>query len=87
MRLKEIDENRDGNPDLREHYDAEGKLVKSEEDYEGNGRLSITWFYSDAEEAVRAEKDWNSHSVPEIILRPVGFVRTRLKRTEFNGWP
>jgi hypothetical protein len=60
LRLKEVDENGDGKPDLKEHYNAQGRLTKSEEDDEGAGRFTITWFYNDAEEAVRAEKDNNS---------------------------
>ena len=60
LRLKEIDENGDGQWDLREHYNTEGRLTKSEEDDEGAGRFTITWFYNDSEEPVRAEKDNNS---------------------------
>jgi antitoxin component YwqK of YwqJK toxin-antitoxin module len=60
LRLREIDEDSDGNPNLREHYNAQGRLARSEEDDEGVGRFTITWFYNDAEEAVRAEKDNNN---------------------------
>ncbi|MBW2166967.1 MAG: hypothetical protein JRG74_12990, partial [Deltaproteobacteria bacterium] len=45
---------------LKEHYNAQGKLVRSEEDEEGAGSFTITWFYNDAEKAIRAEKD-NNH--------------------------
>jgi antitoxin component YwqK of YwqJK toxin-antitoxin module len=57
LRLKEIDEDSDGSPDLREHYSAEGKLVKSQEKHEAVDYLNITWFYNEAEEAIRAEED------------------------------
>ena len=57
LRLKEIDEDSDGSPDLREHYSAEGKLVKSQERHEVVDHLDITWFYNGDEEAIRAEKD------------------------------
>ena len=57
LRLKEIDEDSDGSPDLREHYSAEGKLVKSQERHEAVDHLDITWFYNGDEEAIRAEKD------------------------------
>ena len=57
LRLREIDEDSDGNPDLREHFNAEGKLVKSQEKHEAVDHLDITWFYNQAEEAIRAEED------------------------------
>jgi len=57
LRLREIDEDSDGNPDMREHFNAEGKLVKSQEKHEAVDHLDITWFYNQAEEAIRAEED------------------------------
>ncbi len=59
LKLKEIDEIGDGKPDLREHFNGKGKLIKSEEDDEGVGCFTVTWFYNNAEEAIRAEKDNN----------------------------
>jgi hypothetical protein len=59
LRLKELDENSDGRVDLREHYNKNGRLTKSEEDNGNTGHLNIAWFYNDSEEAVRAEEDNN----------------------------
>jgi antitoxin component YwqK of YwqJK toxin-antitoxin module len=57
LRLKEIDEDSDGDPDLIEHYNAKGKLTRSQEKHEAADRMDTTWFYNEAEEAIRAEKD------------------------------
>jgi antitoxin component YwqK of YwqJK toxin-antitoxin module len=57
LRLKEIDKDRDGNPDLMHHYNAEGKLTKTREMRKGVDGPGIIWFYDDREEAIRAEQD------------------------------
>jgi antitoxin component YwqK of YwqJK toxin-antitoxin module len=52
LRLREIDEDSDGNPDLREYFNTEGKLAKSQEKHEAVDHLDITWFYNGDEEAI-----------------------------------
>jgi hypothetical protein len=74
LRLKEIDEDSDGNLDLREHYNAEGKLVKSEEANGGTGRINITWFHNRDEEAYLAEKDNNQDGRVDTSCRAYPFL-------------
>jgi antitoxin component YwqK of YwqJK toxin-antitoxin module len=88
LRLKEIDEDSDGNLDLREHYNAQGKLAQSEEDEEGTGPFTITWFYNDAEEPIRAEKDNNEDArVDTWYYYHKGSLTTVEEDTNADGKP
>nr|HID57642.1 hypothetical protein [Desulfobacterales bacterium] len=59
LKLTEIDEDSDGDIDVREDYNAQGKLIKSQEKDRAADRMDITWFYNESEEAVRPERDGN----------------------------
>jgi antitoxin component YwqK of YwqJK toxin-antitoxin module len=88
LRLKEIDEDSDGNLDLREHYSAEGKLVKSQEKHEAADRMDTTWFYNEAEEAIRAEKDHTGDgSVDTWYYYHKGNLTTVEEDTNADGKP
>ena len=57
LRFKSLDETGDGIPDMEETYNAQGRLVRSREAENEDGRFSLTWFYNEEEEAIRGEKD------------------------------
>jgi len=57
LRIKEEDATSNGDGFLREYYDAKGALVKSEEAQDAAGPVSITWYFDQDGNPVRAEKD------------------------------
>lgn len=66
LRLKEIDEDSDGVIDLRQYFNEHGKLAKSQERRDAKDHMDITWFYNEAGEAVRGERDKDGDGRPEI---------------------
>jgi len=66
LRLEEIDENGDGHAEIKSYYNTDGRLNKREEYGEATLHPSATWFYNDAEEAIRAEEDSNGDGQTDI---------------------
>ena len=66
LREKRVDENNDGRFDLKEIYDAQGKITRSEEEPDENGRFALSWIYDETESAVRAERDRDGNGVPDV---------------------
>jgi hypothetical protein len=63
---KDIDGNKDARVDRREYFDTRGRLIKHEEAADGSAVLNFVWFYDEAGNPVRAEKDGNGDGRPDI---------------------
>jgi hypothetical protein len=48
---------------LREYFNADGRLVKSQEKQESFDYLNITWFYNQKGEVIRAESDNSGNGI------------------------
>jgi hypothetical protein len=57
LRERLTDETGDGRSDLRQVFDDQGRLMRSEEEPDESGRFTLVWFYDDTATAIRAEKD------------------------------
>ena len=66
LREKQVDENGDGGFDLKEIYNDQGKITRSEEEPDEQGRFRLVWDYDDTETAVRAEKDRDGDGRPDV---------------------
>jgi antitoxin component YwqK of YwqJK toxin-antitoxin module len=64
IQKRQVDENLDGRFDLIETYDEKGILETLVEQYPEKG--SLTWFYTSAGEAVRAEEDVDGNGKTDV---------------------
>jgi len=88
LRQKDLGVNQDGRVDRREYFDASGRLVKSEESSDGAAGLNMAWFYDDAGNPVRAEKDGNGDGRPDIwYYYNNGKLSTVREDTRYDGRP
>lgn len=64
LRQKELDENSDGLIDVVEIYGSKGGLEKIEEKLQG--KTTLTWFYDEVENPVKAKEDKNGDGKTDI---------------------
>lgn len=62
LRVREADENLDGEMDFREEFSPEGRLVRAVESHGRDARLNLAWIYDEDEVAVRGELDTDRDS-------------------------
>jgi hypothetical protein len=66
LRQTDTDTDKDGRVDRREDFDASGRLIKSEEAVDGAAGFNFAWFYDEAGNPARAEKDGDGDGQPDI---------------------